>query len=613
MQYSIHRNLNLLKRITSLCNLRLNSGRIIGNLLGARVDTYGSAREPQRAARHSKNVYGGARRQIGRNHRMKLTIAIEGCCHGELDKIYATLQLLEKREGKKIDLLICCGDFQAVRNLDDLETMACPPKYRSMQTFYKYYSGERVAPFPTVFIGGNHEAANHLWELYYGGWAAPNIYFLGFAGAVKFGGLRIAGLSGIYKQHDYMRGHHEKLPYTDNTMRSVYHIRDFEVYRLLQLQQPIDIFLSHDWPAGIARYGNTEQLLSRKAFLRSEIETGTLGSPPAAQLLAELRPAYWFSAHLHTKFAALVEHSPPPQQQQQQQQPRHSGAAAREFAAVRPTGQPSESADADDAVAAAPRLGTSGTTAEHGDGGGGGGGGRGGGTASSSSRGGFSATRFLALDKCLPGREFLQVIEVEAPQLLGEPELQYDEEWLAILRSTHHLTNLDFKHHALPGMGGLRSGPQPEDVVFVRQTLAARGTSRVPDNFVVTAESYNPALGQRHGRMPQRHQRNPQTVALMDMLGLPYNLDHNDARGKGPPGTAPSRPGCVPLSLAAQTQRGRPQPQPQAVAAAAPLPCNPEEIDLGDLDADEADEQQQEREQGQQELGGDRLIGTDGS
>jgi hypothetical protein len=49
-------------------------------------------------------------------------------------------------------------------------------------------------------VGGNREAANYLWELYYGGWAAPNIYFLGFAGCVRFHGLRIAGLSGINKQ-----------------------------------------------------------------------------------------------------------------------------------------------------------------------------------------------------------------------------------------------------------------------------------------------------------------------------------------------------------------------------------------------------------------------------
>lgn len=39
-------------------------------------------------------------------------IAVEGCAHGDLDNIYATLQYLEGVENIKIDLLICCGDFQ---------------------------------------------------------------------------------------------------------------------------------------------------------------------------------------------------------------------------------------------------------------------------------------------------------------------------------------------------------------------------------------------------------------------------------------------------------------------------------------------------------------------
>jgi lariat debranching enzyme len=43
---------------------------------------------------------------------MPFQVAIEGCCHGELDNIYATLAHLEKAEGRKVDLLICCGDFQ---------------------------------------------------------------------------------------------------------------------------------------------------------------------------------------------------------------------------------------------------------------------------------------------------------------------------------------------------------------------------------------------------------------------------------------------------------------------------------------------------------------------
>ena len=32
---------------------------------------------------------------------------------------------------------------------------------------------------------------------------APNIYYLGNVGVVKYGGLRIAGLSGIYKSHHF--------------------------------------------------------------------------------------------------------------------------------------------------------------------------------------------------------------------------------------------------------------------------------------------------------------------------------------------------------------------------------------------------------------------------
>ena len=46
-------------------------------------------------------------------------IAVEGCCHGDLDKIYATLQSLETAQRKKIDLLICCGDFQARSHVAD--------------------------------------------------------------------------------------------------------------------------------------------------------------------------------------------------------------------------------------------------------------------------------------------------------------------------------------------------------------------------------------------------------------------------------------------------------------------------------------------------------------
>eukprot|EP00033_Pygsuia_biforma_P002541 GCRY01002812.1.p1 GENE.GCRY01002812.1~~GCRY01002812.1.p1 ORF type:complete len:287 (+),score=26.69 GCRY01002812.1:52-912(+) len=235
-------------------------------------------------------------------------IVIEGCAHGELDNIYDSIRLLEEKQGTKVDLLICCGDFQAVRNEGDLSCLACPVKYRRMNVFYKYYSGEKVAPLPTLFIAGNHEASNHLWELPHGGWVAPNIFYMGYSGVVSFQGVRIAGLSGIYKSRDFNLPHFEIPPFSEDTKRSFYHVRKFDVFKLSQLSGEVDIVISHDWPAGVALHGNTAQLFRRKSFLQSEVESGTLGSPPAAKLLSVLQPRYWFSAHLHVKFAAYVQH-----------------------------------------------------------------------------------------------------------------------------------------------------------------------------------------------------------------------------------------------------------------------------------------------------------------
>ncbi|TYI31666.1 hypothetical protein ES332_A04G000200v1 [Gossypium tomentosum] len=108
-----------------------------------------------------------------------MKIAVEGCMHGDLDKVYDTIKYIENTRNIKIDLLLCYGDFQAVKNRKDMDSLYVAPKYREMKSFWKYYSGQEVAPVPMIFIGGNNEASNYLWELYYGGWAAPNIYFLG--------------------------------------------------------------------------------------------------------------------------------------------------------------------------------------------------------------------------------------------------------------------------------------------------------------------------------------------------------------------------------------------------------------------------------------------------
>lgn len=177
-----------------------------------------------------------------------------------------------------------------------------------MGDFHQYYYGTKTAPYLTVFIGGNHEASNHLFELYYGGWAAPNIYYLGAANVVKLGPLKIAAMSGIYKEHDYNKPHYERLPYSDRSMRTIYHQREIDVRKLLAYRSQVDIGISHDWPHQVEWLGDYPFLFRRKDYFLQDALNGELGSKAAASVMDRLRPSHWFSGHMHFKYAALKDY-----------------------------------------------------------------------------------------------------------------------------------------------------------------------------------------------------------------------------------------------------------------------------------------------------------------
>ena len=141
---------------------------------------------------------------------------------------------------------------------------------------------------------------------------------------------------------------------------------------------------------------------------REELERNDLGSPPGAELLFRLKPRYWFAAHLHAKFAAVVEHNRDHDHEQQQQQ-------------QSPLPPPT--------------------------------------------------TRFLALDKCLPNRDFLQCVDVvpNDDDASADSSLQYDPSWLAIIRETHRY----YPTHHYPS--GLRQGRQLDKIRQLRQSSQVRG------------------------------------------------------------------------------------------------------------------------------------------
>jgi hypothetical protein len=65
-------------------------------------------------------------------------------------QIYASIRRIEQHTGQKVDLLICCGDFQAVRNKDDLQSMNVPSKYLTMVRRAAHQSGTRALVAATL-------------------------------------------------------------------------------------------------------------------------------------------------------------------------------------------------------------------------------------------------------------------------------------------------------------------------------------------------------------------------------------------------------------------------------------------------------------------------------
>lgn len=75
----------------------------------------------------------------------------------------------------------------------------------------------------------------------------------------------------------------------------------------MQIRSP-HVFLSHDWPQSIERHGDLQALLKRKPHFNDDVKSGQLGSPPLMDIVKHVKPARWFAAHLHVRFEAEFTH-----------------------------------------------------------------------------------------------------------------------------------------------------------------------------------------------------------------------------------------------------------------------------------------------------------------
>jgi lariat debranching enzyme len=436
-----------------------------------------------------------------------------------------------------------------------------PEKYYAMHDFHEYYSGARSAPYLTVFVGGNHEASNYMWELYYGGWAAPNIYYMGAANVVRLGPLRIAGLSGIWKGYNYKKPHYERLPYNNDDVRSIYHVRELDTRKLLQIRSQVDIGVSHDWPRSMEWKGNYQQLFRVKSHFEQEAKDGTLGSVAAAKVLERLRPAHWFSAHMHVKYSAIWEHE---DAQTLASEPTKDATTIQknedevDIEVNRgPSAPPAKNEeeidldlDMDDDIAPQPlalKLQDTATNNKQQNG-----------TDAGSEAvpqdirdllpESFArpiadvtetlpfpseiinkTTRFLALDKCLPNRHFLQLLEINphSPAEFERPlRLEYDTEWLAITRVFANDLQVGDPKAQVPGDKGdaVYRPLIEEEMKWVEENLVKTGKMAILEDFAQTAHEYDAALGIRVDGSPQEY-TNPHTQTFCDLLQIP-NVFH---------------------------------------------------------------------------------------
>lgn len=130
-------------------------------------------------------------------------------------------------------------------------------------------------------------------------------------------------------------------------------------------------------------------------------------------------------------------------------------------------------------------------------------------------------TKFLALDKCLPGKRFLQILDIETEDISDSIRMEYDLEWLTILNSTNHLLSVKQSNNYMPGPNSkerFEFTPTEEELDETRKKFIEGLT--VPKNFTAIVKPYNPHSSYDQSQGQPKSLINPQTSQFCEQLQI---------------------------------------------------------------------------------------------
>jgi len=273
---------------------------------------------------------------------------------------------------------------------------------------------------------------------------------------------------------------------------------------MAQIRESVDVFLTHDWPNGIEKYGNLKKLLHVKPFFAEDIKRGKLGSKPSMDLLRHLRPRRWFSAHLHVKFEAEVIHERDTEEIEldvSDVKDGNSNEISLEMKDEEEKGTDLNDIKGDqineEDQALLKRMEKSSE---------------------------FHKTTFLALDRCLPRRSFLEIIDLPECETPEDGALRYDHEWLAITRACQPWLSLERTQPRLPTANDVQC-KITEELKWVKQHVKDLCIS---NNFVKEVPTIDDPMWQKYHSAPNSKayrsllipKRNPQTDTFCNLLQI---------------------------------------------------------------------------------------------